>query len=680
MMATAKYFVVFLAVVTNPIFSEKQQEKKEDRRFISTSVNMPLLGKQLLEPMYVMFKAAVKAANSGLPNRMMKKEARVGTCCGIGNFGARAEIRLFDFALDKLESLEQQMKVETTPRRYSKDGRSRSAVRFHSSGSDLRMVSGVRAAVGMAALVPLDCEVRAKTDLRMHEYSIRFDMDAEGNSFRVAEINPGQMTMSVVPVFKGATCEIVSGFVRDVFKTLANELTTMFRNVFTPLMNDHLRELINDKLEFLSPEKMNFDLEALLPGSLLSMTPRLDAFVSQDRTADLRASFDLEARASRPNWRRGSDTSFRYEEWDAADGDTAPPLPSPGADHAFNLHLGAPAINEVVANVFYLVWNFLVADDDPVSERSSLCTDRPSLSTDPCPFPPARTTLQAFDKAKFWMIFAIFPFQLFTKFDLLTVLPPPRMIFHDGGMSGSAALSLLVQGRDPLNCQSDVDDNRTTTVAPTELFEFNGRLVINGSLPSLDVETGRVTALTLDALYVDDITIRFHRAPLFSGATSLLTNLFFDVLETVTTSLLKTINDGLNNVLSDVASLLLPTLDHFPVVATAVSFFLPVGGVRAHGRTNETASYLELFGDLGLRTIYHGGDDVDKVDDKEGLDEGWSERENECAVAALWAEEYQRNPNAVVSCTYDAGPSETTTSATSTERRDSADLADTLER
>ena len=168
-------------------------------------------------------------------------------------------------------------------------------------------------------------------------------------------------------------------------------------------------------------------------------------------------------------------------------------------------------------------------------------------------------------------------------------------------------------------------------------------------------------------------------------------------METVTTSLLETINDGIDDVLSGAASLLLPTLDHFPVVATAVSFFLPVGGVRARGRTNETVGYVELYGDLGLRTLYRGEEDSgeeseegdgeedgdgEESEDGDGEDNDGEEdrsshenKENHCAVATSWAEEYRDNPNAVVSCTYD-----TRASTTATRRRDSADAADTSER
>lgn len=643
-----------VSIVITTLFSKSHAvlENEEGGNFLSARVSMIELTKQLLAPLGVLLKAAVEEANDYLPDKQLSESSNFGTCCEFGDVGAKLETKLFEFELEEVRE-DEQIDLRATP-----DGNDKSIVKVSSVATDLRIASGMSTTVGVAAIIPFTCEIGSTVEIIIDRYAVDFDVDLRDDrttvNVHMAEIDEGSAIVKVTPILKGL-CEAVEGPVMNVFEDVSNSLTVMFRNVFSQRMTDLIIEQLNVAVEFLLPDKdgIHIDLSSqnFLPGRSLTIAPRLESLSGGLISTDWSTSASLKAFLSEPAWREGF--SFDYEDY-FPNYDSLT-MPQPNLDHAFNLHLGEPALNKFMTSLWYLGWS-KVADEEVVDGSC----DSESMDTDPCPFPPSQRTVSFFN-FEFYALFMMYPLRMFTAFDLRTFLSPPHLKFVEEGMSGRGTVSLSVQGRRGLGEPQPLATVRTN---------YNAR----GSLPGFDFDTGRISILKLDELFFDELDIEFVDAPVLSRLTTLFVNVGAQVLRAASTLLLDFVNGAVEKALNELPTLLLPDMDAFPIVSGVLHFYLPVGGMRAvPAGDDNTASYVEIWGDLGTRTL-SSEDDKNDGDDENGDDSSnggnyysyYSKTNvfvqkdeanpvvrlnNYCDIAKQWAQESD-NYLASFSCTY----------------------------
>lgn len=619
----------------------------DDPGFVSTRVDMVGLAGQLLAPLGVLLTEAVKEMNKALPGGgVLEEGAIVGSCCEIGDVGAKLKLGLFDFEMEKLDT-EKQIVVKAKPV-ANKAG----VVGVRSHGKQLRLSSGVAATLGMAAILPFECTVDTTATLVMERYSVDFNVDlnekADGERrFYVDQIDEGEARVEIAPKLSGS-CEPVQSAVERVFELMSQRLTKSFRNVFSVRLTEIVTNQINKMIDFVLPALVDIDLGVrdLLPGRRLEVVPRLDFAATRELSTDWRASGLIEAHLDQPEWRSGR--SFSYDDY-AADGGESKIMPDPDLGHVFNLHVGERALNRLISTVWYAAASALTEDE--ALEKSPLCALAPSTPTDPCPFLPFQRSFGMLDPA-YWVSFIMFPFKIFAGYDLQSLLTPPRVDFVAEGLEGSGTVSMMLRGRTG-NAEIDADDESVLAI-------LKGAYSVKGGLPGFDYDTGRFNLLRLDGVFLGDVEIEFPNcAPILGSLATLLVNVLSTATGFATSLLLTLLNDAVEETINKLPSLLLPDVK-IPLLDGFLKYYLPVGGLHTVPATETEASYVQIWGDLGTRSLGKEEEEEETEGDEDG-DEDYSyygyerkrlaDPEMYCETAKKWANEFN-NPQATFSCIY----------------------------
>lgn len=599
----------------------------EKRNFLATRINTLKFAGRMLSPLKELLEAAVDSTNDKIPGNVLSESASVGDCCSVGDVGAKIRLKMSEFKLVEVDE-EKQIEFETAP----KDSTSK-IVKVSSSGSQLRVRTGISATVGMSALLPFKCDVSSKASIIMEKYSVGFevDMDADLNDqFGAVDIDEGEARLEIVPTLSGL-CEAVKDPIIEVFEKISREMTVKFKNLFSTEMTKWIKQQISNAVQFMMPGNINLDLslDRFLPGRRLVLTPRLDNLDTQLLETSWQASSGIVAELSKPQWRNGS--SFNYDDYYPTDQEKA--MPEPEFDNVINLHFGAHALNKGLATAWYLGMSAFTEDD--VSDTTQ-CNSTLAMDSDPCPFPPMRASL-SFLTASYWMLRIMYVMDFFSGFDILTDLPPPRLEFVKDGITGAGHMAMQLRGRKFGGALKD-------------LASISGSFTVEGGLPDFDYDTGNIRVLRLEEIYVEDLKVEFTNAPVLSQLTTLFSNVAAGLVRFVSGLLLDVMNEVVERTVNELPTLLIPDMKAFPITEKIMSFYLPVGGLEAVEGSDEVASHIKIWGDLGTRN----------VDKKDAEDNGKSDRSvidpaSSCALAKAWAVESDNNALASFSCTYEGG-------------------------
>ena len=168
--------------------------------------------------------------------------AQVGSCCGLGDFGVKAEARVFNFRLDELT--DSQIAVESVPLASTK-------ARLRIKASDLRLSVSASASVGAAFGVGLSCSIGATATVFLPSITIGVDVSTVQNTGSIIFDTAGELAIPaplviLTPVIDNA-CSLVAASVAIVFNTLSLTLSALLAPFFTDKVFPHfLSGLIGD--------------------------------------------------------------------------------------------------------------------------------------------------------------------------------------------------------------------------------------------------------------------------------------------------------------------------------------------------------------------------------------------------------------------------------------------------
>jgi hypothetical protein len=544
---------------------------------ISAALDLSAIENALVPPFAnVLLPVAINQVNDVLTTSL-RFETTAGTCCALGDFGVRVRIAINNLQASNIT--EDKVKVVVEP--HPTQPNDRFLLRIY--GQDLKIETDFSYFFGVAAVLPVPCNVAANLELTVAQLGVVLDIGVKnkGKTFNVelADVFQSRLDVNVNPIFSFDACSIVSGFILEAF----NVLQELILRGVTDLLGNVIVDLLAAQLGS-NKTLASFDIPVvpgieILPRRNLTISPELQRFTAiNSDTLETVIGAGFKAELGLPEWRAGSYFEALFPLVSA--------FPAPTVENPVQakIRLGAAGLNGVIQSVWYLIWsNFAPAE---LAITSPECKDLATFE-DRCPFPPIvdRTT-SAGGRIDFWLLSLISWYRgFFTAFEYRIKVSPPDLVFDSNKIRGKVPFDVTIVGV------------RWLLGFSQPLLRLLGDASVDASFPNFDPVTGKLSGLRIGALtirnpnimntglllWVPDRLIELVSVPIISGITSLF---------------LGTVNDQLKNVLDTLPPILFPTLNDVlqPGLGLQINLTdVSIGGVPG---TSDTTSYLSLTGSI----------------------------------------------------------------------------------